>query len=369
MNRIAINGFQFFSLIILYELGSSVLIGIASSAKKDAWIATAIATLFGCLLCLIYFKLYQYYPTFTLTSFIPKIVGKQLGFLIGVCYIVYFIYMAARVLRDFEQLLIISLYPTISLMIMGICLIITVMYAGLKGFEVFSRVGELCFFIMIFIIVVVVSFQFISDLIKLDHLRPVLENGWKPIVKAIFPTTLTSPFGELITFTMIFPLVNSQRSVKNIGLSAIAVSGILISIFLLLEISVIGETEYKISTYPVLTAVSYINIAGFIQRLDSLVIVIMVLIGFIKIGILFFCAVSGTADLFKLKQANKLIYPIGCIILFCSLAMAPNQIIHYKEGLNFIPYYLHIPFQIIIPFLLLCIAFFRNKNERAVPKG
>jgi spore germination protein KB len=369
MNRIAINGFQFFSLIILYEIGSSVLISVAAAAKKDAWIAIAIATLLGCLLCLIYLKLYQYYPEFSLTSFIPKIVGKQLGFLIGICYIVYFIYMASRVLRDFEQLLVISLYPTISLMTIGICLFITVMYACLKGFEVFSRVGELCFFIMLFIMVLVIGCQFISDLIKFDNLKPMLENGWKPIVKAIFPTTLTSPFGELITFTMIFPLVHSQHSVKKIGLLAVAVSGILVSIFLLLEISVIGENEYKISTYPVLTAVSYINIAGFIQRLDSLVIVILVLIGFIKIGILFFCAVSGTADLFKLKQANKLIYPIGIIILFCSLAMAPNQIIQYREGLDFVPYYLHIPFQIIIPLLLLCIAFFRNKNKGAVPKG
>jgi spore germination protein KB len=237
------------------------------------------------------------------------------------------------------------------------------MYAVLKGFEVFSRVGELCFYIMIFIALLVVSFQFISDLIKFDNIRPVLENGWKPIVKAIFPSTLTYPFGEMVTFAMIFPLVNSQHSVKKIGLSAVAFSGIFIAIFLLLEISVIGDTVYRISTYPVLTGVGYINIAGFIQRLDSLVIVIMVLVGFIKIGILFFCAISGTADLFKLKQTSNLIYPIGCIILFCSIAMAPNQVIHYKEELNFVPYYLHIPFQIVIPCLLLFVAFFRKKNE------
>jgi spore germination protein KB len=38
MQQTKINGFQLFSVIFLFELGSAILLGMAGDAKQDAWI-------------------------------------------------------------------------------------------------------------------------------------------------------------------------------------------------------------------------------------------------------------------------------------------------------------------------------------------
>jgi spore germination protein KB len=85
--------------------------------------------------------------------------------------------------------------------------------------------------------------------------------------------------------------------------------------------------------------------------------------GFIKIGIFFYAAAAGTADIFKFNDIKKVIFPIGLIILFASVEIASNFAEHAKEGLVVVPIYLHWPFQIIIPSILLIIAFFRNRKK------
>lgn len=55
------------------------------------------------------------------------------------------------------------------------------------------------------------------------------------------------------------------------------------------------------------------------------------------------------------------IYPLGVIILICSLIIAPNYINHIKEGLGITP--LHVPMQIVLPILLLMIAWIKRKMK------
>jgi spore germination protein KB len=91
--------------------------------------------------------------------------------------------------------------------------------------------------------------------------------------------------------------------------------------------------------------------------------------GFIKIGVFYYAAVVGTADLFKLKDQKKIIFPIGLIVIFAAGAIASNYSEDMKEGLVVVPIYLHWPFQIIIPGILLIIAFVRNRKKLSSKKG
>ena len=70
MKQVKINGFQWFSVIFLFELGSALLIGLAREAKQDAWITVIFGTIFGCVLYLVYTKLYKMYPSMPLTSYL-----------------------------------------------------------------------------------------------------------------------------------------------------------------------------------------------------------------------------------------------------------------------------------------------------------
>ena len=236
-----------------------------------------------------------------------------------------------------------------------------VMYASYKGLEVFFRISELCLFIILFILLLLLIFESASGIINLNHLRPILEHGWYPVFKALFPSTVTFPFGEMMAFTMLLPYFNKKEKVKKVGITAIALSGLCLTIFTFINIAIVSVDIAERSTFPFLTAVSYINIANFIQRLDIVVIISMVILGFVKITVFFFCALIGTADLFRVKQPKKLIYPMGIIVLVTSILIADGYIEHIHEGLIVVPYYVHLPSQIVLPVLLLVIAWIKKK--------
>lgn len=366
MNRkLSISGFQFFCIIFLFEIGSASLISIAADANQDAWISLLIAIIAGCILFWVYIKLYEEFPTLPFTAYIQIILGKHIGKILSIIYIVYFIYIAGRVLRDFEELLVITLYNATSLIAIGILMLFLVMYTMVKGFEVFARLTEICFMIVIVIFVTVVAFEFIAKIVHFQNLRPVLEHGVSPVLKAAFPLTVTFPFGEIITFSMLMPFLKKQSDAMKIGIPALIAGGCILLVITILNLAILGVSVVERATYPILTAVSYINIANFIQRLDSVLVIVIVVGGFMKVTVFFFCAIIGAAELFNVKKTNKLMYPISVIILLISVLMAPNYLAHYREGLDYVPYYLHIPLQIVIPCLLLIIVYIQKKLKAA----
>src|SRR6478735_8022045 len=132
-------------MMFIFILGSTLLLDIGKAARQDAWIVPLLATIFGCLLYLVYISLYKKYPNMPLTGYIIKIWGKYVGSAISFCYIIYFVYIASRVLRDFEELLISSSYYVTSIITLGICMTFVLIYSIHLGIEAFARVTCLCF--------------------------------------------------------------------------------------------------------------------------------------------------------------------------------------------------------------------------------
>jgi spore germination protein KB len=367
MEKAKISATQLFVLVVLFEMGSAILVGIASDAKQDAWIAVMLGLVGGLMIFLVYHRLYVYYPDLPLTSYVQKITGKWLGRFIGLLYIVYFMYLASRVLRDFGELLSTTIYNNTPLFVINTLMIITIIYAVHKGFEVIARVGELYFGVVYITAILGMLLIVFSGLIHLGNLKPILENGLKPVMKTFLTQTINFPFGEMVVFTMLLPFLRDKKKAKIVCLSGMILSGINITITVVVNISVLGVALFQRSTFPLLTTVGRIQIADFIERLDVLFMLYLIIGGFFKIAIYYYAAVAGAADIFQFSNQRKLGFPMGIIVLFASITIASNYSEHIKEGLVVVPLYLHWPFQIIIPSMLLILAFFRNRKKKKGP--
>lgn len=363
METIKIKPYQLFVLIFLFEMGSAIVVGIGSSLKQDAWMAILFGMAGGVALFHIYHQLFVYYPELPLTSYAQKIAGKFIGRIIGILYIVYFIYLSSRVLRDFGDLLTATIYSETPMFVINALMILTSIYAIYKGLEVFARLGEIFFMFIYLMAVTGMLLVLFSGLIHLQNLKPVLENGIMPVIKTTFTETITFPFGEMVLFTMILPHLNERKKAKKVCLSAMILSGINIAITAIINISSLGSDLLERSPYPLLSTISKIELLNFLERLDVFFILYLIIGGFIKITLFFYAALVGAADIFQFKNPRKLTFPIGIIILFASITIATNYPEHIKEGLQIVPIYLHWPFQIIIPSILLVIAFFRNRKK------
>lgn len=365
MENSKINPFQLFCLIVLFEFGSAIVLGVGIDAKQDAWITIILGSLAGVIMFYVYYYLYKQHPTLPLTGYLQVLLGKYLGWIVGVLYMIYFLYISGRVLRDFGDLLLTSILPETPLFIINILMVAVSAYVLYLGIEVLARTGEFYLFILLLAGLSSNILIFFSNIIDITNLLPILEDGWKNVLMTTFPKVFTIPFGEMIVFTMLLPYLNKQSSALKVGVISILVSGILISFTVEMNLAVLGADITARSQFPLLTTVGKIRVMEFLERLDALAVVTLIIGMFFKISIFMYAGILSIKNLFKFNKHQELAIPIGIVTLFCSITMAGNIIEHKKEGIEVVPLYLHLPFQVGIPIVLFIITVIRKKMSKS----
>ncbi|GIN71930.1 spore germination protein KB [Bacillus sp. J14TS2] len=364
MESAKISPFQLFVLILLFELGSALLYPLGITAKQDAWLAILFAMVGGFGIFFIHYALYHYYPDQLPTTYTQRILGKFFGKIAAFIYMLFILYLAARALRDFGEMLAILGYPQTPLVINHFLLILVVIYAVRKGIEVIGRAGEILFTLIYVLAIFGFIFIIASDLIHLSNLKPFLEDGILPVLKTAFTRVVFFPFGEVFVYAMIFPYVNQPKKVKKAGILALLLIGINLAISTAINISVLGYTKIERTQFPLLNTIQAIEIAEFLQRLDIFFMLSLIILGFFKVAIYFYVVIIGTADLFKIRESAKLAFPLAFVVIFLSIVVANNSLEHIEEAKKIASIYIQLPFQVLIPALLLLIAFFKKRKGK-----
>ncbi|MCK6257824.1 spore germination protein [Fictibacillus sp. KIGAM418] len=352
---------QLFYIMMGFEIGSTVIYGVGSEAKQDAWLVILVGMFCGLVLMWVYTKLFEHYPGYTLTQMIPKIVGRFIGYPLNVIYILYFIYLASRVARDFGELVGGTFLPKTPMLVVIGCFMAVIVYCLSGGIEVFGRTGEI--FLPFLLLVAIVSWIIVysSQIFDIARITPILETGVGTVWKAAFPLVVTFPFGEMVLFMMFWPMLHDSRKVKKLGMMVVLVAGILLTVNMINVISVIGPRWLSERIYPLLTVVKLASVGNFIERIDAVVIITMIIGGFFKVGSYLYGAAIGAAELFKMESRRSLVVLFGAIVVPLSLIIANSYMEHVEIGLKKVPLYLHIPLQMVIPFILLVIAKIRKR--------
>ena len=364
MEKAKISAAQLFVLIVLFELSSSLLIFPGQSAEQDAWIAILFGTAGGLALFMMHHFFYQVNPDASPYETLMNIFGKPVGWGLTFIYIVYYCYIAARVLRDFGEMLLTSAYPNTPIIFANGLLIAVCIFTVRKGIEVLARSGELLFGIMFWLAVIGLILIVSSGLIKPKELLPIFGNGPGPMFHAVFTQTLYFPFGEIIVFTLILPYLKEKKQAKKAGLLGIAISGIILAFNVALNISVLGVDLNMRSRFPLLSTIQTIQVAEFLDRLDVFFMLVLVIGGFFKMSIFMYAVTEGVTVLFKLKNPSKIVHVIGIIILILSVSIASNISEHVKEGIEFVPLYVHLPMQVILPAFICIVTYVKMKKNK-----
>ncbi|CAM3684330.1 GerAB/ArcD/ProY family transporter [Marinicrinis lubricantis] len=363
---------QLFSMIFLFEMGSAVIVGLGLQAKQDAWISIGIGMLCGISIFTVYLYLFSLFPQLTLLGILRKVLGKYAGTLCSVLYIMYFFYLASRVMRDFTGLLLMtSLQETPPFVISGTMTMILI-YCIYLGTAVLGRTSEILF--AVFILFWVFSFALlgVSGSMKFSNLLPVLDQGWGPILKASFPLTMTFPFGESIVFLMFLNRLQQKKKLSRICLISLAISGLILMLTIAMDVMALGPERASMEQFPFLSAVSRIQIGDFIQRLDAIAISTLIIGAFFKIVVFFYASYIGIQELIPAFREGKkmlfLLIAMGVSIMGLTLLIANNFIQHLYIGLQLVPLYLHVPFQYVVPCLIAVWAYLVY-TKKAAPKA
>lgn len=353
---------QLFILIFIFEVGSAIVIPIGSDAKQDAWISVLIGMIGGLFLFSLYIYLYTQFPDLGFTDYLEKIVGKSIGRILSVIYICLFLYITARILRTFCDLILISLLPETPILVIATMIMSVVWFACHLGFEVIARTGVVLFIFVMLFSILFIFFIAVDKLIHFENLQPVLEHGWKPVLNAAFPSIASFPFGESIVFALFFPYLNHHKKGIIAGYLGIIASGLHLTFASMLFVSALGTFQYSIIPYPVMHIIETVNVGGVFQRLDPIGITLLLVGGIVKMTIFLCGAIEGFTSLIKKPKLKKYIGPImSIIIISMSILMSENWVEHNKLGLKTVPYLLYIPLFMVVPFILVVIVLIKNR--------
>ncbi len=356
---------QLFILMVNFQIGSAIVVGIGNDAKRDAWLAILIAMAIGVLLMRMYTFILSLAPEKNLYEIMEITFGRTISICLAVIYVEYFFYVASRVLRDFSELLVSMVFPNTPIEFVSVAMMLTISYVIFLGYEVFARTNEIFMpYLYAFLIIISIFLVFGGD-IELTNLQPVLAEGIGPIARAVFPDLIGFPFGETVAFMVIMAYANKFTYITKVGITAVIAAGLILSYTAFLRISVLGVNLNERSTFPLLSVSREISIANFIERLDALVVFIMLLGIVAKVGVFFYSGLKGLEHIFQIHY-RAFVYPLGTVIAAFSILIATSYVDHIIEGLKIVPLYIHMPMQIGIPAITLLILWlWRRKGEKS----
>lgn len=356
MQKVRLSGIQLGMLFFGFLYGSSSLLNPAFSALQDGWLAFIIGWMLGILLIGIYVTIYLLNDSQTLIGILKSNFGKFLGTILGLLYAWYFLHLAAIVLRDFGEFSLLVILPTTPLPFIIGSFAALCIYALKKGIEVAARTGEMLIpLIPLASLVVTLGVVRIFDF---SNIKPVLVNGIKPVLEAGFGV-LTFPFGETIVFLMIFPLLEKKSSLRKIISLSTIIAGFLLLIIVFRDIFALSPILTQRAAFPTeIASKLFPNI-----NIYPLVLVNLLIGGALKVVVCLYSSATAITELSGLSDYRAIIFPFSAFSVVLSIWLYDNAMQMFTFTANTYPYYI-IPFQFIIPVLLLITSIIRKVSQR-----
>lgn len=363
MNKELISNKQGIAAIIMFIMGSTMVLGTGSEAKQDSWIAVIIAAVMALPILFVYSKVLSMFPEKNLYDIVEILYGKFLGKIITVLYIWYSIHLGGLVLRNFSEYIQIVSLPETPRFVLTMLLGIICIYIVKSGIEVIGRWSIL----MAFIIILIQIFLNTLSIPKMDFsiLKPVLYNGFNPVMKSA-SNIFSFPFGETVLFMTVLGALKSKGSTFKVYNISLLIGAVIILIATIRNITVLGIETSLILYFPVHGAISLIDIGDFLQRVEVSISVIYLISGITKIGICLYSASIGFAKLFNLKDYRKIVAPIALITMNLSCIIYRNTMEMFYWATAIYKYYAF-PFQVIIPLIILISAEIKIRSTKNKP--
>jgi spore germination protein KB len=356
-----INKYQLFCLIMLFEIGSSTLFALGIDAKQDAWIAIIISMFIAIILMCIYVKLCSFFPEKNLIDIIITVLGKFIGMPLAFIYGLFFLYCSIRNLHDFGILMQMTFLHKTPLVVIHAILMLVEIYIIFLGLKVLARTGQIMFWAISFFILTTFILIIFSAKLRLDELIPVLNNGFGPVLKAVYPSLVNFPYGEVFVFSMFWCYVDKKKDLLKTSILAICLATILFIASTLLTICALGVEYTSIATIPLLDLIKMINIGEILTNLDAVGVIIMFIGGFYKMLLFFYGGVLAFNTLFKKINIKLITIICGIFVTWYATIFEPSYAYHIWLGHKVSLPYIHNTFQVLIPPILLLICFIKSK--------
>jgi spore germination protein KB len=362
-----ISAFQFLTITLLTTNALFVGIGIINIfdiTKQDAWIVSIIAPIIGTIFILIYIKILNYKPEMNIIEKINYLFGKIFGNIINLIialYVMLVLVLTTWANTDFVHTIYLTKTPEIFI---ALTFIMTASYTAIKGIESIARVSEILFFLAILIVGMIVLS--LASQMRIDELKPVLSNGYKPIIKATmdYLSYSITPF-ILLTIIPKNNITNNKKLKKNIIIAHFLAGLLMFFVFFLIP-GIITASLASLYRFPAYYVLRKVMLGDIINNVENFLSTHWLFNTFILATMcLYFisCYIKSIFRVKKDKTKNYIIIGVALVTVFTFSYLFKDtiQAINYTKT-YFTPYVASIIFAIII--LLFIFSIIKNIVEK-----
>ncbi len=233
-----ISGYQATLLLIITIVSTTIIFlptNMINIAFQDAWISVLLLVGITLLFSPVHIFLCKKMGKTDLITFTRNVFGNFFTIVVGLIIIITFIILSGIVVRETTEILATVYYLQTPLWFLNIIIIFTASILVYYGLEAIARSLEIIFYV--FLIFFLITFILLIKDMSLSLLKPVLENGFKPVLGGITPGLVF--FSETFVILILNPHISDRDRISSPLIIAIIVTGLLLSILILSLINVI----------------------------------------------------------------------------------------------------------------------------------
>lgn len=358
MKKEIISSKQMINIMVVYLLGSSLVMGGNTSAKQDTWISIILAVAIMIPICLLYGKLCELYPSKNIYDMFYNCFGKIIGAILTIIFILYAIHLGAMIIRNFTEFIQTVSLPETPQFVVAIVIGLLCMWVIAEGIEILGRGAAIVMPIVIVIIILTVVMNL--NKIELKYIQPIFESSFSKILSCSL-YYVSFPFGEIVLFLCVAQNMQQNTNPYRVYIISLVISGMLLVVAMVRNLLVLGMPVLESLYFPSYSAVGIINIREFITRIEVLVTGNFIISGLSKICVCLYAACKGLTKLFGLKSYKEFVAPVSVFMIAVSGIAFGNTM----EMISFLEAYrIYAPvLQIFIPLILLAVSLLRKRNR------
>lgn len=352
MNKEFISDRQGISMIILFILGSTLVLGTGGQARTDLWLAIILAVLFSFPLFTIFARLLSLFPDKNLYDIVHAVLGNIIGKIVTLIYIWFTFHLGTLVLTNFGYYLITVDLPLTPMIVPILFMVLLCIWGVKEGLEVLGRISK--FVLILIILLIILTIGLLAPQWRIEHILPPLCHGWKTLFSGTV-SAISFPFAEIIVLLGVFAPFKRKMMPYKVFWLGLLIGGVCIFVTSLSDILVLGGELYPLSYFPMHVAVSRLKIGDFIQRMEIIPAVAFVICGFIKVSICLMASSKGIAKLFNFDDYRFIVAPIGLLMANFSTFVYHDIMEMTTFAIQVWKYYA-IPFEVLLPLIIWIIA-------------
>lgn len=307
-------------------------------------------------------RLYLHFPDQTPFQYVQTILGRPLGLLAGLAYVVLYTGIAAASLRQFGDLVNSIFLPQTPIEITMLLVVAVVININWNGLEAVSRFINLVYPIVLTLALL----TFVLSLTRVTEgaaMLPLLRFEPMAIVRGI--RNIMYEFIGIEALAMILPFVRRPKHPYRATLLPLVVNTTILLMIMVVTVGIFGIEPIKQLQYPGASVLRVVRFPGLlIERVGSFVALSWTLLGLMFLSVRFWTVPTGMAQMFGLKarDSNYFLLPMGLLtFLLARMPLNPDQLETFTQGF-LVPMSFWV--SVTLPILLLAVARIRRLGAR-----